>query len=114
MLPEIQLALIAMFGAGAITMTYGSIAAERGWLVGRMMVGPKPALAVLALVSVLASLALSFVVGPWWRFLITLVGGFTVSSVLIPLLRGLVQPLAVLGMLASWIWTYVAFGARAV
>jgi len=52
----------------------------------------------------LAALGFSVWLGPWWRVFVTVVFGMTAASTCIPLFRGLIQPIALLGLPVSWLW----------
>jgi len=101
--------LIAVFACGVVLLTYGGIARRYGWSVGSWLLGPRPAIAVVALLTMLASLGLSVWVGPWWRILVTVAFGMTAASMFIPLLRGLIQPIAILGLPISWLVVLATF-----
>ena len=99
-----QVALIAIYGCGTTIAIYDDIADERGWPVGRWMRGPKPAIAFLAWLSILASLGLSaWLLEAWWRIFVTLVGGMYTSKFLLYYFGPAVQPIVLLALPVSWL-----------
>lgn len=104
MFSGLGLALVAIFAFAMIIVTYGSIAIERGWAVGGWFSSPPALLLIVGWLSVLGALVASVWVGPWWRVLATIGLGFTACSIAVPLLRSLVQPLAILGLPAAIVW----------
>jgi len=108
---HLQLALLTAFASGTTLITYGSIARNHGWNAGTLFVQPRLGLTIAAWGSVVGALVVSLLAGPWWRPVVTLVGGFTASSLLVPTLRHWVQPLALLGIPAAWVWVVATWSA---
>ena len=96
------LLLSGTFACAAVVFAYRDYALQKGWPAGSWALLDTPWVKVLAAIAMLGAPVLGLVEGNWWLALVVPVGGFFVGLLAMNLLRSLVQPIAIAGLVIGW------------
>ncbi len=96
------LLLSGTFACASVVFAYRDYALQKGWPAGSWALLDTPWVKVLAAIAMLGAPVLGLVEGNWWLALVVPVGGFFVGLLAMNLLRSLVQPIAIAGLVIGW------------
>ena len=96
------LLLTATFACAMVVLAYRDYALQRGWPVGDWVWHNISWDKILAAVTIVSFPLLGLLSGPWWLVLLVPVAGFFMALVATDILRGRIQPLALLGLAVGW------------
>lgn len=95
--------LTVAFGSSFILIGYEDHARMKGWPVGEWLSGGAPFMKVLAIITMIISLGVSFYIYKWWTPFVVFIAGFIFGFIATQLLRSLVQFVAVIGTILGWV-----------
>lgn len=95
--------LAVTFGSGFIAIGYDIQARSRGWPVGEWLSGDAPVMKIVAFVTMVGTLGISFVVFRWWSPIVVFGLGVAFGFFATQLLKSKVQVLAILGTVVGWV-----------
>jgi len=76
-----------LFGLSLGTITFHSLATERGWFSNTSFENPKSLLMLNAFAGMVSAVVLTAYFLVWWKIPITLIGGYAIMSALLGVFR---------------------------
>jgi hypothetical protein len=104
------LVLAGTFSCACIILAYRDYALWNRWPIGRWDLSDNSWVKFLAFVLMFGRPLIGLFIGPWWLVFVVPVIGFFVALVATNLLKNLIQPVAIGGLLVGWFFSIGVLG----